>query len=887
MHVKTIRGCPIRLVTGLSMAVSLSLLLSAQRISAEENNAPSEEKNGAAEESKEHAEEQKGPVAGKDCPPDYTKGEEQSHCEFPWALGATGAFGDIWYREPRMIQVVSVEKGTPADGKLKQLDVILGVGSSTHFISDARKVLSAAITEAEKSNGKLVLNIWRPVTTRVDVPAEDGKGSTTKLVMAKPVSGETLQVTLELPVKGAFSATAPWECEKTKALINDAAQAIAKRELKVDDIADNLDALGLLATGDAKYLPLVATLAQKQAKACEAYDIMDDKGVTSWAGGYMNLFMTEYYLMTKDETVLPGIKALSTYLAYGQDGVGTWSHVMASVKANGLYGPPAAYGSMNQCSLVCAISLVLAQKCGITTKPINDAVNRSRVFYRFYVDKGTIPYGDHAPALCHDNNGRNSIAAVFFDLLGDKEATKYFTLMTLASYTLREGGHTGHWFAWQWGALGASRGGPTAASAFVEKTLWFTELERRADGSSEYQAQLKGDHKKYIGWSTTGQRLMQHCLPRKVLAITGKGDSCMPPLTRDEVTDAVDAATFNPKGLPVKELLAKLGSWSLVVRQSASEELGTREDNIVEELIAMLDSPNRYARYGAATGLRYCGRKSEKAVDKLVDKVENDKDMTLRYFAVNALTLPREDKNNRSPTILGSATRKAVPALLKLAAAYDPEQDATRKLSGQIATMMMYGGRVGDCAGFFPNGKGSDKVDRELLIPAIKAWLQNPNGGARSVASTVYPHLSEKDLESLWADIYIAAKYPSPSGVMFSGGVMANGAQLLAQYRFEEGLPLALDYLYKNGWGKCGRVPAALNALAPYGSALKPYLEEMRTREYEPYVKNRKPREVKDCKAAWQKVLDNIDKDVQLRSIAPYLKGANIKPPEKVFPPKK
>jgi hypothetical protein len=82
-----------------------------------------------------------------------------------------------------------------------------------------------------------------------------------------------------------------------------------------------------------------------------------------------------------------------------------------------------------------------------------------------------------------------------------------------------------------------------------------------------------------------------------------------------------------------------------------------------------------------------------------------------------------------------------------------------------------------------------------------------------------------------------------------------------------------LDYLYLEGWGKFGRVPAAFEALSSYGSAVKPHLEEMRTREYERYVKGRKPGEVKKCKAAWQNILDNLDKHVQLRSIAPYLKG--------------
>ncbi len=845
--------------------------------------------------------------------PDYTKGEAPAETPSPWALGSSGAFGNIWYKDPRTIQIASVEIGTPVDGKLKQLDVILGVlspkvkpdhrdvsvdstcrrpgcgatgkaGECGHFAWESRKALSSAITAAEKSGGKLVLNIWRPVTKSVTVPAKGKKPATTHLALVEPVSGENMQVTIELPVKGAFSATAPWDCEKTKVLIDNAAQFIVKRGLNTG-ISDYLDALGLLATGEEKYLPVVAKLAREEAKRSEAFDIMGDKGIGTWQGAYLNLFLTEYYLLTKDEQVLPGIKSLSIYLAYGQDGVGTWSHGMANVKVNGLYGPSMAYGAMNQCSTICAMSLVLAQKCGITTKPVNDAVNRSKQFYRYFVDKGTVPYGDHDPAINHDNNGRNSNTTVLYDLLGDKEATKYFSRMALASYNIREVGHTGHFFAWQWGALSASRGGPAAAQAFVKETRWFTELERRADGSSVYQYQLKGDPHKYNGWSTTGQRLMQHCLPRKVLYITGKNASCIAPFTSEEIKETLEAATFEPKDLSAKELLEKLGSWSLVVRKSAAIELGKREDNVVEQLITMLDSPDRYARYGAATALRFAGRNSEKAVDKLIDIVENDKDMTMRYYAVNALALPSGD-TSKNPNILGSASLKAVPALLKLAAVHDPEQDPMRKLSAQIASVMLYGGSVSDISGFFPNGKGTDKLDRALLIPAMKAWLMNPNGGARTVASSIYPHLSEKDLELVWPEIYVSSKVQAPSNVMFSGGAMANGILLLAKHGYKEGFTASLDYLYKDGWGKFGRVPAALEALSYYGSAVKPHLEEIRTKEYEPFVKGRDGRERNACEKAWQKIQANIDKEVMLKSIEPYLKGADVKPPEKIFPPK-
>ncbi len=55
-----------------------------------------------------------------------------------------------------------------------------------------------------------------------------------------------------------------------------------------------MNALALLASGDAKYRPLLADFAKKVA----AYQTDD---FATWHYGYANLFLAEYYLATKDE----------------------------------------------------------------------------------------------------------------------------------------------------------------------------------------------------------------------------------------------------------------------------------------------------------------------------------------------------------------------------------------------------------------------------------------------------------------------------------------------------------------------------------------------------------------------------------------------------------
>lgn len=835
------------------------------------------------------------PALARKAPPrpDYTKGErpEGEALKTRWALGSTGAFGFIYEKEGRQILIDEAIEGSPSDRVLLKHDVILGTGKGGEiFEMEARHALAKAIEEAEKNEngGKLTLVVFRPETEEKDIEVSAGRGKK-KMVRArllkKPVIGKTMTVTVTLKMMGSYSPTAPWGCDKSEVIIARAAEAIVKEgfyrmnrsgnRIPVLGCSQYLDALGLLATGDIKYLPVVTEYAHAVSNKFKNVDILKGDDLNTWNGAYANLFLTEYYLATKDDMVLPGIKGISTGFATGRSGVGTFSHGMAYVQWNGLYGPASAYGAMNQCSITAIMSLVLAQKCGVRSSEIDKTVELGLGFLRWYVDKGTIPYGDHKPAYKHDNNGRNSQAAVLFDLAGDGEAASFFSRSTLASYEDREAGHTGHYFGTQWGSLGAARGGPEAAQSFIENTRWFTEMERRFDGSFRYQCQLS-DYGRYPNWSTAGQRLMQSCVPRQKIYITGRGGSSFPAFSQEEVLAAAAAARFasGSQGagerlakMSVEDLLKALGNWSMVVRGEAAKELGRRDEDVVKQLIAMLASTNRYARYGACLGLRHAGRKSEEAVDALVRIIEGDKDMTFRYFALQGLELfPGEDGVNG----LGEVPRKAVPALLKLAAVHDPAQDPSRKMARLIA-LSLFSGQSRGSQGFFPGGKGIEKMDRALLFPALRSMLTNPNGEARSQASLIYKYLTPEDLEYLWADIYKCAKTQAPSGVMFAGGARDRSLLVLSQNHFSEALPLINDYLKQDGWGKKSRVLGGWAALPYFGSGAKdslPFVEKDREG-----VEKWTGRAKKSALSSYQKLQENLDKKVKTKSLEPYLKS--------------
>ncbi|MFO8026670.1 MAG: DUF6288 domain-containing protein [Opitutales bacterium] len=778
--------------------------------------------------------------------PDFTKGDEPDKSS--WGnigpLGAVAYYMSAKGGTTLQIPVQSVDQNSPAGGILRAHDVI-GAAGGRKFTVNARKELSRAITEAEKAEnrGKLDLLVWRPET----------KVQNGQRVPVEPRTGETISLTVELEVMGTYSATSPWDCPKSQKIIDQAA-AVARRELakqRGEGIPEYLNGLGLLATREKQYRPVIRDFARRIAGP-----EVPTLGKT-WSGSYKLLFVTEYFLAFEDDAVLPWIEKQATLIAKGVSGVGTWSHGLADFRSQGLYGPPNAYGAMNQVSLTCAMSLVLAQKCGIDNEYVNEAVSRATDFLKYYAHKGSIPYGDHAPGNVYDGNGKNSQAAVYFDLVGDKEAATYFTRMTLASHTNRDSGHTGPFWSWQWGALGASRGGQEATSSFMENTRWYLELERLYSGGFQYQG--VGGTK---GWGTTGSRLLQYCLPRKGIYLTGRGGSVVDPMTGKALRNIEAVSLVDHSELTVEQLLGALGNWAPPFRQAAAQELAKREADVAEDLIAMLDSPNRYARYGACIGLSFAGRDSDEAVRKLIDLAENADDPNMRYFAVQGL-----QKQKRTKIGLSKALDRAVPSLLAISAA---ELDRFGKLHHQLAENFLYSGRVTPISGYFRHGEGLGQENTELVVAAMRSWLTNPNGAARSLATSAYDDLNGEQLEQLWGAIYYAAKNKAPSGIMFAGEGEADSIIKLAEARFEEGLPLALEYLTRDGWGKFGRVPKALEALSHYGAAIKEHMPTIE-KEYETFIKNRKPQEKRKAQAAWEKLQENLNKDFKLRSIEPYL----------------
>jgi hypothetical protein len=329
-------------------------------------------------------------------------------------LGPTGLFG---ITSPTDIKITKVQPGSPADGKIKVDDVIVAAGGIP-FKDDTRPRLAAAIDQAETAQAKGILTLTLKDGAKVD---------------------------LQLKVLGSYSDTAPYQCPKTDAIITRTADhLVAAQEFNSHGLP--IDLLGLLATGEPKYIEVVKNQIHSAPWAKRDLSLSIAKyNTVAWSWGYTTLTLCEYYLLTRDEYVLPAIKAYAVALATGRDAAGLWGHGIASLDINRgqLHGRLQGYAVMNQSSLPCFVSLLLADKCGIKHPEVQAGIEQTHTFYADFIGKGTLPYGVHNPnAGSYNNNGMSGLVAVAFALHGKTRGAAFFSRMAAAATNTMETGHT-------------------------------------------------------------------------------------------------------------------------------------------------------------------------------------------------------------------------------------------------------------------------------------------------------------------------------------------------------------------------------------------------------------------------------------------------------------
>lgn len=316
-------------------------------------------------------------------------------------LGATGLRGWIWVdRENKgdtgmmtdlSRQILVTHCVAPANAVLAVDDVILGAmaassGTVPDFSGDCRKAFANAITDAEKDGaGTLRVKRWRASTITYE--------------------------NIDLPILGNYLATAPFDnCPKSTAILNGVRNKmvndlLADPNYLTGSFSGSANALALLSgvkLGDPNYNE-VQTRLQTFARALAAAG-PENEGLTSWGNSYALIYLSEYYLITTDPDVIPGIQNFTLKLAQSQSIYGTYGHGAAATLPDGsgkLYST--GYGPVNAAGGTAAIALVVGKKAlvaaGQSVDPqIDAAIQRSSSFFAFFVNKGGIPTANMSPS---------------------------------------------------------------------------------------------------------------------------------------------------------------------------------------------------------------------------------------------------------------------------------------------------------------------------------------------------------------------------------------------------------------------------------------------------------------------------------------------------------
>jgi len=761
--------------------------------------------------------------------PDFTEGDSiPEGATHDWTLGATGARGWMYSErlttmKARQIMVTEVAEDSPAEGVLEIGDVILGVGGRP-FSYDARTEFGKALTvaESEAGAGKLALTRWR--------------------------GGDTEEVVVELPVLGTYSATAPFDCPKSKRIFEQGCEALAKTMedsgYRANPIVRSLNAMALLASGDAKYKSLI----RREVEWAEDYSA---KSFATWYYGYVMIFLAEYKLATGSTSGMSGLSRIALEAANGQSNVGSWGHRFAEPD-----GRAPGYGMMNAPGVPLTTGLILARDAGVKAPEMDLAIERSLKMMRFYAGKGSVPYGDHSPWIqTHDDNGKNGMSAVMFSLVDEVDEAKYFSHMSLASHgNERDTGHTGNFWNMTWAIPGVVQSGPHATGAWMEEFgSWYFDLARNWEGTFKHQGPPDMRPDRTNGWDASGAFLLAYAMPLKQLYVTGKRPTKVPQLDALQAQKIVmDGRGWNKidgsaayQSLQIEMLFEALGSWSPVVRDRSAAALAKRADEVpVEVLIRMLNSPDLHSSYGACEALTML--KSESAVPDLIKALDHE-DLWLRVNAAEALAS------------IGGSAMEALPQLLKMLSKGPTEADP-RGMEQRYLTFTVFGEML---------RHSIEGVDKNLLREAIVASLQNQDGRSRGSIGRIYDKLTYDEIKPILPAIHEAIVVPAPSGMMFADGIRISGLKLLAKHQIEEGIPLCIDVIEIGRWGGGRRLKICMDILVKYGSAAKPMiprLEEIKKGQEDRHDTKRAAPHIEAIEKTIQKI-ESSNESIRLRSL--------------------
>jgi len=566
-------------------------------------------------------------------------------------VGITGLYV-VPERQGAVVTVSSVEPGSPAEGKFTKGEVIVAVNGTKLALPDSRVQLGDAITAAEAADGKLTFTVKRGESTQ--------------------------QITLAIPVLGAYAKTWPVDCVKTRKIVEAAAARAVKRfaagELKFPSREGAMNVLFLLSTGKAEHVEAVRAVMHKSALTSRSH---------TWNNGFISITLGEYYLRTGDKRVLEPLQAIvdDSYRRMTHGGWGHWDFPNPGYVRSGLVN--AAGGPL-------FVGMVLARECGVRMSDASFKRNL-KYFYRF-VGFGGIPYGDQRPGGGAATNGKSGMGGVGYSLLGEQcyqMAAGQYALEQADSYDGFEGGHTGNMTNVLWRGLSAVHVPKSMQHHYrrhMDKLRWYYELCRHPSGGFRLLPTQSGEGRYSAPeWGMCAG--LAFTAPWRNLRITGAPPTKYSKVRPVGVVMAKNADFVTPRhaeGLAESEFedIATISStmkWSARKpfykrRKTPAEPLRkVKEDDELPSISYIVKHFRHYnpvARVQAAGAIGYHG---DKAIPEIL-KALVSADARVRRAALEGLSGYHYFFMEKSPfTYTHAGIEKVVPRILEILA--DPKSD--------------------------------------------------------------------------------------------------------------------------------------------------------------------------------------------------------------------
>ncbi|MFK7852121.1 MAG: DUF6288 domain-containing protein [Akkermansiaceae bacterium] len=215
-------------------------------------------------------------------------------------LGPTGARATM---ESKSFTVKYIFSDSPAVGKLEIDDVITGANGKAfevehrfgHHLTRMKKFPDVGYEGPLMDFGNAI---------------EDSEGKDGKLTLSVKRGEEKMDVVIQLESIGRFSETYPFDCKKSELLSKQATEYLSGHPFvaKEQCHAKSLSGLALLSAGKT----------DEVKKLVYSWNQIPKQGIWVWPASYQSILLSEYYLATGDEKVLPTIQGISKVLESGQ-----------------------------------------------------------------------------------------------------------------------------------------------------------------------------------------------------------------------------------------------------------------------------------------------------------------------------------------------------------------------------------------------------------------------------------------------------------------------------------------------------------------------------------------------------------------------------------------